>query len=146
MTSRLNLVRTTPVGTTTATTTPCLLPAPPGALRLHALPRLGLEALYRNPRRSTVKYGTCLKIMMSPVRVRVPPLLFSRYLRVKLSALSMVLLIERRFYHNHYHNGHSLEVLREEVVEAQSGFTMHGGGAVGVGVGSLLRRSVPQHL
>jgi hypothetical protein len=37
--------------------------------------RFGLEALYRSPQHSTVKYGTCLKIMVSPVRVRVPPLL-----------------------------------------------------------------------
>jgi hypothetical protein len=76
MTSRLNLVRITPVGTTTATTTPWPLPASPGALRFHALPIFSLDASYRNPRRSTVQNGTCLKIMVTPVRVRVPPLLF----------------------------------------------------------------------
>src|SRR5215213_4122988 len=47
-------------------------------LRLHALPRFGLKAYHRNRQRSTVKYGTCLKIMVSPVRVRVPPLLFCK--------------------------------------------------------------------
>ena len=62
--------------------------------------------------------------MVPPVRVRVPPLLFCKDLQVKLSALSGRQRIERRFYHNYYHNGHSLEVLREEVVEAQSDFTM----------------------
>ena len=74
MPSQTGLVSTSPVSTTTATTTPWPLPALPGALRLHALPRFGLKALYRNQRRSTVKNGTCLKIMVSPVRVRVPPL------------------------------------------------------------------------
>jgi hypothetical protein len=39
--------------------------------------------LYRNPRRSTGERGTGLKIMVSPVRVRVPPLLFSKDLQVK---------------------------------------------------------------
>jgi hypothetical protein len=37
-------------------------------------------------------------------------------LQVKLSAIFAGLRIECRFYHNHYHNGHSLEVLREKVV------------------------------
>ena len=83
MSSRTGLVSISPVGTTTATTTPWPLPALPGALRLHALPRISLEALYRYPWRSMAKYGTCLKIMVSPVRVRVPPLLFFRHLHVK---------------------------------------------------------------
>src|SRR5215208_5985115 len=85
MASQTGLVSITPASTTTATTTPRLLPASPGALRLHALPRFGLKALYRNQRCSTVKYGTCLKIMVSPVRVRVPPLLFLTDLQVKYS-------------------------------------------------------------
>ena len=84
--------------------------------------------------------------MVSPVRVQVPPLLFSKYLQVKLLALSGWQSIERRFYHNHYHNGHSLKVLGEEVVEAHSGLTVHGGGDVDVGVGGLLDRGVPEHL
>jgi hypothetical protein len=58
-----------------STTTRWLFLASPGALRLRPLPRFGLKALYRNPQRSTVKYGTCLKIMVSPVRFRVSPLL-----------------------------------------------------------------------
>src|SRR5215216_4061113 len=81
MASRTGVVSTAAIDTTTATTTPWPLPALPGALRLHALPRFGLKVLYRNQRRSTVKNGTCLKIMVSPVRVRVPPLLFSRLLQ-----------------------------------------------------------------
>src|SRR5215213_2536304 len=89
MASQTGLVSITPASTTTATTTPRLLPASPGALRLHALPRFGLKALYRNQRCSTVKNGTCLKIMVSPVRVRVPPLLFSRYLQVKHNSLKV---------------------------------------------------------
>src|SRR5215212_1093421 len=75
MMSRTGVVSATPASTTTATTALWPLPALPGALRLRALPRFGLKALYRNQRRSTVKNGTCLKIMVSPVRVRVPPLL-----------------------------------------------------------------------
>jgi len=66
MTSRTGVVSIAPASTTTATTTPWPLPALPGALRLHALPRFSLEALYRNPRRSTVNYGTCLKIIGVP--------------------------------------------------------------------------------
>src|SRR5829696_3199948 len=97
MASQTGLVSITPASTTTATTTPRLLPASPGALRLHALPRFGLKALYRNQRRSTVKNGTCLKIMVSPVRVRVPPLLFSRHFLGKRLALSAWFHIERRF-------------------------------------------------
>jgi hypothetical protein len=50
--------------------------------------------------------------MVSPVRVRVLPLYFCKDLQVKLSALFAGLRIECRFYHN----GHSLEVLREKVV------------------------------
>src|SRR5215203_5779546 len=80
--------------------------------------------------------------MVSPVRVWVPPLLFSRHFQVKLSALSARLQVRRLFYHN----GHSLEVLREEIVEAHGGFAMHGGGDVSVGIGGLLHRGVPQHL
>src|SRR5215218_1715972 len=83
MASQTGLVSIAPASTTTATTTPRLLPASPGALRLHVLPRFGLKALYRNPRHSMVKYGTCLKIMVSPVRVRVPPLYFRKDLQVK---------------------------------------------------------------
>ena len=84
--------------------------------------------------------------MVSPVRVRVPPLLFFRHFQVKLSALSARLHVRRLFYHNCYHNGRSLEVLREEIVEAHGGLAMHGGGDVSVGVGGLLHRSVLQHL
>ena len=83
MMSRTGVVSATPASTTTATTTLWPLPALPGALRLRALPRFGLKALYRNQRRSTVKNGTCLKIMVSPVRVRVPPLLFLTDLQVE---------------------------------------------------------------
>ena len=75
MMSRTALISTTPVGSTVATTTLWPPPALPGALRLHALPRFGLGALNGNQRRSTVDSGTGLKIMVSPVRVRVPPLL-----------------------------------------------------------------------
>src|SRR5215212_7345602 len=84
--------------------------------------------------------------MVSPVRVRVPPLLFYKYLQVKPSAIFERRRIECRFYHNHYHNGHSLKVPREEVVEAHGGLAVHGGGDVGVGVGCLPHRGVPEHL
>ena len=84
--------------------------------------------------------------MVSPVRVRVPPLYFCKDLQVKLSAIFAGLRIECRFYHNHYHNGHSLKVPREEVVEAHGGLAVHGGGDVGVGVGGLLHGGVSQHL
>ena len=84
--------------------------------------------------------------MVSPVRVRVPPLLFSRHFQAKCPALAARLRIERRFYHNHYHNGRSLEVLREEIVEAHGGLAMHGGGDVSVGVGGLLHGGMPEHL
>jgi hypothetical protein len=84
--------------------------------------------------------------MVSPVRVRVPPLLFSRHFQEKRLVISARFHVERRFYHNHYHNGHSLEVLREEVVEAHSGLTVHSGGDVGVGIGGLFHGGVPQHL
>jgi hypothetical protein len=83
MASRTGMVKIALVCTTIATTTPWPLPALYGALRLHALPRFSLDASNSNQRRSTVKYGTCLKIMVSPVRVRVPPLLFSSDLQVK---------------------------------------------------------------
>ena len=72
--------------------------------------------------------------MVSPVRFRVSPLLFIVVLQEKLSAILERLLIERRWYHNHYHNGHSLKVFREEIVEAHGGLAVHGGGDVGVGV------------
>jgi hypothetical protein len=36
--------------------------------------------------------------------------------------------MERRFYHNRYHNGRSLEVLREEIAQAHGGLAVHGGG------------------
>ena len=74
MVSRLSLVRTAPVSTTAATTTPGPLSTLHGDLRLCALPESGSGAVNGYQRRSTVKYGTCLKIMVSPVRVRVPPL------------------------------------------------------------------------
>ena len=48
--------------------------------------------------------------------------------------------VERCFYHNRYHNGLSLEVPREEVVEAHGGLVVYGGGDVGVGVGGLRGR------
>ena len=84
--------------------------------------------------------------MVSPVRVRVLPLLFPSDLQGKRRALSVRLRIERSFYHSNYHNQHSLEVLREEIVEAHSGLAVHGGGDVGVGIGSLLHGGVPEHL
>jgi DNA-binding transcriptional LysR family regulator len=84
--------------------------------------------------------------MVSPVRVRVPPLLFSKDLQRRPLALVGRPSIECRFYHNHYHNGHSLEVPREEVVEAHGGLAVHGGADVGVGVGCLPHRGVPEHL
>ena len=66
--------------------------------------------------------------MVSPVRVRVPPLLISSYLQEKRLSLSTRLRIECSIHHN----GRLLEVLREEVVEAHSGLTVHGGGDVSV--------------
>ncbi len=45
-----------------------------------------------------------------------------------------------------HHNGHSLEALREEVVEVHGGLAMHGGRYVGVGVDGLPHRAVPEHL
>src|SRR5215207_6326380 len=83
MMSRTGLVSTTPVGTTAATTTPWPLSPLHGVLRRRALPRSGLGASYGYQRRSTVERGPGLKIMVSPVRVRVPPLLFSSDLQVK---------------------------------------------------------------
>jgi hypothetical protein len=76
--------------------------------------------------------------MMSPVRVQVPPLLFSRYLQEQSSALITTALLKRSIHHNCHHNGYSFEALRERLVEA------HGGGDVGVGVGGLLNRGVPE--
>ncbi len=58
----------------------------------------------------------------------------------KRPALAARLHVERRFYHNRYHNGHSLEVPREEIVEAHGGLAVHGGGDVDVGVGGLRGR------
>jgi chorismate mutase len=80
--------------------------------------------------------------MVSPVRVRVPPLLFSSHLQEKLITLFAAALIKRGIHHN----GHSIEVLREEVIEAEVGLTMYGGGDVSVGVGSLLDGGGPEHL
>ena len=68
---------------------PWLLPASLGVSGRRVLPRFSLGALNGNQRRSTVDSGTCLKIMVSPVRVRVPPLLFSRYLQVKHNSLTV---------------------------------------------------------
>ena len=84
--------------------------------------------------------------MVSPVRVRVPPLLFSRHFQEKPLDLFAAMLVKCGIHHNCHHNGHSLKALREEVVEAHGCLAMHGGGDVGVGVGGLLHRSVPQHL
>ena len=91
-------------------------------------------------------YRPRLKIMVSPVRVRVPPLSFSTHFQEKPLPLFVAALMKRGIHHNCHHNGHSLEVLQEEVVEAHGGLAVHGGGDVGVGVGGLLHRGVPQHL
>src|SRR5215207_7279046 len=80
--------------------------------------------------------------MVSPVRVRVPPLLFSRHFQEKPLDLFAAMLVKCGIHHNCHHNGHSLKALREEVVEAHGCLAMHGGGDVGVGVGGLLHRSV----
>ncbi len=84
--------------------------------------------------------------MVSPVRVRVPPLYFCKDLQVKLSALFVRLRIERDIHHNCHHNGLSFEVLREEIIEAHGRRAVHGEGDVGVGVGGLLHGGVSQHL
>jgi hypothetical protein len=84
--------------------------------------------------------------MVSPVRIRVSPLLLYSYLQVKRLALAMRIHVERRFYHNRYHNGHSFKVPREEIIEAHGGLAVHGGGDVGVGVGGLLHGGMPEHL
>jgi hypothetical protein len=84
--------------------------------------------------------------MVSPVRIRVSPLLFYSYLQDKCSPLQAWPRIEFCFYHSRYHNGHSLEVPQEEVVESHGGLAVHGGGDVGVGVGGLFYRGVSQHL
>jgi hypothetical protein len=68
--------------------------------------------------------------MVSPVRVQVPPPLFSRNLQGKLSALSTRLYVECGIHHNGHHDGRSFEVLREEVVEAHGGPAVHGGGSI----------------
>jgi hypothetical protein len=100
MTPRMDLVSTAPVGTTTATTTPCPPSPLHGALRRSALPIFSLGAFYRYPRGSTVEGGTGLKIMVSPVRIRVSPLLFYSDLQAKRLALAAPLHVERRLYHN----------------------------------------------
>ncbi len=84
--------------------------------------------------------------MVSPVRVRVPPLLKCSHLQVKYRSLSVRLHIKHSYYHNYYHNGHSLKVPREEIVEAHGGLTVHGGGDVSVGVSGLLHGGVSEHL
>jgi hypothetical protein len=75
--------------------------------------------------------------MVSPVRVRVPPLLFSRHFQGKRSALSGRPHVEPHLHHNRYHNEtlwqRLSQVPREEIVEAHGGLTVHGGGDVGVG-------------
>ena len=81
MTRQMGFVHSALASTTTATTTPWPLPALYSALRLHALPKFGLGAPNSNQRRSTVNYRTCLKIMVSPVRARVPPLKLSSHLQ-----------------------------------------------------------------
>ena len=83
--------------------------------------------------------------MVSPVRVRVPPLLFSRHFQGKRSTLFAWPRLERYVHHNYHHNGHSIEVLGEEVIEAHGGLAVHSGGDVGVGVGGLLDGGVPEH-
>jgi hypothetical protein len=87
-----------------------------------------------------------LKIMVSPVRFRVSPLPFYKYLQDKCSPLRARLYIEYCFYHSRYHNGHSLEMPREEIVESHGGFAVHGGGDVSVGAGGLFYGGVSQHL
>ena len=72
--------------------------------------------------------------MVSPVRVRVPPLLFSSYFQGEPLALFAAAVTERGIHHECHQNEHSLEALREVVVEAHGRLTMHGGGDVGVGV------------
>jgi hypothetical protein len=73
-----------PVATTIATTTPWLLAAFSGVLWRRDRSDVSLGAPNDNRGRSTVNSGTRLKIMVSPVRVRVPPLLFPvRQLRKK---------------------------------------------------------------
>ncbi len=84
--------------------------------------------------------------MVSPVRVRVPPLLFSSHFQGKLSALFVRLRMERDIHHNCHHNGRSFEVVREEIIEAHDGLAVHGGGDVGIRVGSLLDGGVSEHL
>lgn len=80
--------------------------------------------------------------MVSPIRVRVPPLLSCKDLQGKRFALCAVAHIERGIHHN----GRSLEVLREEVVQTHGRLAVHGGGDVSVGVGGLLDGGVPEHL
>ena len=71
--------------------------------------------------------------MVCPVRARAPPLLSCKDLQGKRFALCAVAHIERGIHHNRHHNGRSLEVLREEVVQAHGRLTVHGGGDVGGG-------------
>ncbi len=116
MPSRTGLVSDSPVATTIATTTPWPPPAFFGVLRRRGGPDFGLDAPNGNQRRSAVESGTCLKIMVFPVRVRVPPLLFSRHSQGKRSALSERPQVESHLHHHRYHD------------EAHGGFTVHGGG------------------
>src|SRR5215211_6221248 len=95
MPSPTGLVNTSPVSTTTATTTPWPLPAFSDVSRRRDRPDFSLGGPNGNQRRSTVNSGTCLKIMVSPVRVRVPPLLFSKDLQEKFLALFAAALYER---------------------------------------------------
>src|SRR5215213_4877897 len=84
--------------------------------------------------------------MVSPVRFRVSPLLFCRDLQVKSLAALRRCSRGCSYYHNQYHNGRSLEMRGEEIVEAHGGLAVHGGGDVGVGVGGLLYGGMPEHL
>jgi hypothetical protein len=83
MMSRTDLLDTAPVGTTTATRTSWLLPASPGVSGCRVSTRFNLGAANCDQRHSTVDSGTGLKIMVSPVRIRVSPFLFCRDLQEK---------------------------------------------------------------
>ncbi len=104
--------------------------AAPGALRLHALPRFGLEALYGEGRDVPENHG----VPGSSPGSATPSyfLVISRKTLSSPLALFTAALTERGIHHKCYHNGHSLEALREVVVEAHGRLTMHGGGDVGV--------------
>ena len=66
-----------------ATTSPWPFPTFTGALPWRVLPRRSSGAAYRYQRRSTAEIGRGLKIMVSPVRFRVSPLLFCGNLQEK---------------------------------------------------------------